>query len=420
MAEVRKVWNADGNALYLGYPSQEFEKLENVIYKVSLDMFERPYLSKVADNFTFDYKLYGLETDFINRVIKTYNATDNGNLGILLNGLKGTGKTVSSKQIANTLNQPIIIVGENKPQYPSFLNSIPQNITIFIDEYEKTFGNASNMLTIMDGASNSEYRRVFLLTTNELRVESNMIQRPGRVRYLKTFDHLKPVVIKEIVDDILIHKQFTNDCIQFISSLETITVDIVKAVLNEVNIHEEAPTAFESIFNVKKLRGKYNVSIREEDGTLTEIASNIGVHPRPMFNEGTVGYELDVDGVAVGEIVRVVNYNTVEVEPYELEDGSPVGFKENIMVKVEDADLINYAYAYDGFGSTQVSRPKKKSSDFLKNITKAWNDYENGRRNENKKLSRDFAKISSPFSDVEGEVVSRQSFEIPENGIIGG
>jgi SpoVK/Ycf46/Vps4 family AAA+-type ATPase len=409
MAEVKKVWNADGNALYLGYPSQEFEELENVIYKVSLDMFERPFLAKVADNFTFDYKLYGLETDFINRVLKTYNATDNGNLGILLNGLKGTGKTVSSKQIANQLNQPIIIVGENKPQYPSFLNGIPQNITIFIDEYEKTFGNASNMLTIMDGASNSDYRRVFLLTTNELRVESNMIQRPGRVRYLKTFDHLKPAVIKEIVDDILVHKQFTNDCIQFISSLETITVDIVKAVLNEVNIHEEAPTAFETIFNVKKLKGKYNVSIREEDGTLTEIASNIAVNPRPMFNESYVGYELEVDGVTVGEIVRVVNYNTIEVEPYELEDGSPIGFKENIMVKIEDADLINYAYAYDGFGSTQVSRPKKKSSDFLKKISKEWDDYENKRRNGNTKPSLDFAKISQPFSDAENEVMSEES-----------
>lgn len=420
MAEVKKVWNADGNALYLGYPSQEFEELENVIYKVSLDMFERPFLAKVADNFTFDYKLYGLETDFINRVLKTYNATDNGNLGILLNGLKGTGKTVSSKQIANQLNQPIIIVGENKPQYPSFLNGIPQNITIFIDEYEKTFGDASNMLTIMDGASNSDYRRVFLLTTNELRVESNMIQRPGRVRYLKTFDHLKPAVIKEIIDDILVHKQFTNDCIQFISSLETITVDIVKAVLNEVNIHEEPPTAFETIFNIKKLKGKYNVSIREEDGTLTEIASNIAVNPRPMFSEGYVGYELDVDGVTVGEIVRVVNYNTIEVEPYELEDGSPIGFKDNIMVKIEDADLINYAYAYDSFGSTQVSRPKKKSSDFLKNISKEWDDYEKSRRNESKKPSRDFSKISEPFYDTENEVMSEQSFEMPENGIMGG
>ena len=91
MAEVKKVWNADGNALYLGYPSEEFEKLENVIYKVGLDMFERPFLSKVADNFTFDYKLYGLESELIRRILKTYNATDHGNLGILLNGLKGTG-----------------------------------------------------------------------------------------------------------------------------------------------------------------------------------------------------------------------------------------------------------------------------------------------------------------------------------------
>lgn len=414
MAEVKKVWNADGNALYLGYPSQEFEKLENVIYKVATDPFERPYLVKVADNFTFDYKLYGLESDLIKRVLKTYNATDHGNLGILLNGLKGTGKTVTSKQIANQLNQPIIIVGENKPQYPPFLNSIPQNITIFIDEYEKTFGNASNMLTIMDGASNSEYRRVFLLTTNELRVESNMIQRPGRVRYLKTFDHLKPVIIKEIIDDILIHKQFTDECVQFISSLETITVDIVKAVLNEVNIHEESPTAFEGIFNVKKLKGKYNVSIREEDGTLTEIASNIGVYPRPTFNESNVGEELEVDGVSVGEIVRVVNFNTIEVEPYEFEDGTPIGFKDNLMIKIEDADLINYAYAYDGFGSTQVSRPKKKSSEFLKNITKAWNDYENGRRNQDKKSVGEKFSLSSFEVRSESPMI-HESFDISES-----
>lgn len=271
----------------------------------------------------------------------------------------------------------------------------------------------------MDGASNSEYRRVFLLTTNELRVESNMIQRPGRVRYLKTFDHLKPAIIKEIIDDILIHKQFTDECVQFISSLETITVDIVKAVLNEVNIHEEAPTAFEGIFNVKKLKGKYNVSIREEDGTLTEIASNIGVYPRPTFNEGNVGEELEVDGVSVGVIVRVVNFNTVEVEPYELEDGQPVGFKENIMIKIEDADLVNYAYAYDGFGSTQVSRPKKKSSEFLKNITKAWDDYENGRVNQNKKSVGEKISLGEIGMD---EPITYKSFsgEFESKDVIGG
>jgi hypothetical protein len=202
-------------------------------------------------------------------------------------------------------------------------------------------------------------------------------------------------------------------------------VDIVKAVLNEVNIHEETPTAFESIFNVKKLKGKFNVSIREEDGTLTEIASNIGVHPRPMFNESTVGYQLEVDNVAVGEIVRVINYNTVEVEAYEDDNGNPIGFKENIMIKVEDADLINYAYAYDGFGSTQVTKPKKKSSDFLKNINKQWDDYENNRKNQNKKVLKGLGDIGESLFRQSESIMDEapetfQSFEIPENGIIGG
>jgi hypothetical protein len=79
---------------------------------------------------------------------------------------------------------------------------------------------------------------------------------------------------------------------------------------------------------------------------------------------------------------------------------------------VEDADLINYAYAYDGFGSTQVSRPKKKSSDFLKNITKAWDDYENGRRNQNKKSVGEKISLSALRMD---EPVGHESFDINES-----
>ena len=151
MAEVKKVWNSEGNRLFLGYPSQEFEVLENAIYNVGLDDYGRFFLVKNSDKFSFNYKLYGLETELVERVIKTYTSTSNGNLGILLNGLKGTGKTVSSKIIANRLNQPIILVDNNIKGIHKFLNSIPQNITIFIDEYEKIFGDSSVMLTIMDG-----------------------------------------------------------------------------------------------------------------------------------------------------------------------------------------------------------------------------------------------------------------------------
>lgn len=53
----------------------------------------------------------------------------------------------------------------------------------FFDEYEKEFKNSSDVLSFMDGTYNSIYRKVFLLTTNELNVDPNLLGRPSRIRY---------------------------------------------------------------------------------------------------------------------------------------------------------------------------------------------------------------------------------------------
>lgn len=348
MSDVKKVWNEESNRLYLSFPSKEFDKLDNgSVYSVGLDDFGRFFLTKKNDGFKFDYKLYGLETSFINRVIKTYNKTQ-GNLGILLNGIKGTGKTVSSKLIASKINLPIVVVDRKLDGVHTFLNTITQDITIFIDEYEKIYGESSQMLTIMDGALNSTYRRLFLLTTNELYVDRNIIERPSRVRYLKMFSNLKPEVVEEIVDDILEFPEFKKETISFISSLETITIDIVKAVLNEVNIHEEGPSAFENVFNVKKIKGSYNVSI-VENGKLSELAKSVKVYPRPTYNDNAVGNRFEIDNQTIGQVTRIINWTTIEVSPYTDNKGKNIGFDEPFILKIEDADTINYSYGYGSF-----------------------------------------------------------------------
>lgn len=266
-------------------------------------------------NFTFNYKIYGTETKLIERVKKTYDLS-RGNLGMLFNGERGTGKTVTAKQICNKLKLPVIIINSKIENCELFVNSINQDIIVFIDEYEKIFKEESEMLTIMDGAINSIYRRVFILTTNNLYINENMIQRPGRIRYLKTFGNMASNVVEDVVDDLLKHKQFKDDILHFISGLELITIDIVKSIILEVNMHREGPDKFKNVFNVKKLSDKHNIYILADNGKEHILFEGITTNfknydPSNMLD---VRYNLNFNSIGSFTIVNSIDDNTIEVE----------------------------------------------------------------------------------------------------------
>ena len=65
--------------------------LEPGIYQVECAPMSGWYLERTGDKFVFDYKVYGVHTEIIERVMRVYPKLS-GNLGILFNGLKGTGK----------------------------------------------------------------------------------------------------------------------------------------------------------------------------------------------------------------------------------------------------------------------------------------------------------------------------------------
>ena len=96
------------------------------------------------------------------------------------------------------------------------------------------------------------------MTTNKLRVNDNLISRPSRIRYLKSFgDVIDRKILEEFVDDNLIYKEFKTEIMDFVDSLSMATIDIVKSIVEEVNIHHCGVETFKNFFNVKEATYKY-------------------------------------------------------------------------------------------------------------------------------------------------------------------
>lgn len=259
----KQIWLQDGNIFNQGSATtvSHPEGLPKGIYEVKLSMTGF-YLSKIAESFTFDYKLYGLNQKFIDYVLKTYENTT-GNLGVLLDGIKGTGKTVVAKELCNHLQLPVILVqsmgSDTNDKLIKYLSTaIDFDCIFFFDEYEKEFKDSSDVLSFMDGTYNSIYRKVFLLTTNELNVDPNLLGRPSRIRYKKSFGNLSEEVTREILNDILEDKTAIEKVIELTHSMNIITIDLIKAIATEINIHgAEALPDIKETFNIEFSKFSY-------------------------------------------------------------------------------------------------------------------------------------------------------------------
>ena len=243
--------------------------LDDGIYQIQQNpMNGELFLVRIADEFHFGFKLYGIDETLVKHVLDTYNKQPvKKNLGVLLNGAKGTGKTVTAKVMANKLGLPVILCENPYPGLSRFLAGIDHDCIFFFDEFEKNFrmtcGDGEDcagedLLSIMDGVYNADHCHIFLLTTNKLRVNDNLISRPSRIRYLKSFgDVIDRKILEEFVDDNLIYKEFKTEIMDFVDSLSMATIDIVKSIVEEVNIHHCSIETFKNFFNVKEATYRY-------------------------------------------------------------------------------------------------------------------------------------------------------------------
>lgn len=226
----------------------------NGVFRIYVDARTgRIGLEKIAESFIVNFKVYGTGGKAINdHIIHTWNSDvfqkSGKNLGVIFNGLKGTGKTIAAKQLCNRLGLPTIVVSKPVDGLLEFIQALNFEAAVLIDEAEKTFDEESEiLLKMIDGVYNHR-RKLYILTTNELTLDDNLIGRPGRIRYVKQFGNLELDVINEVIADTLEDKSLADGLIRLVNSLEISTIDILKSLIEECNITGLIPDP--NLFNV--------------------------------------------------------------------------------------------------------------------------------------------------------------------------
>lgn len=232
------------------------------VYTLEVDKWSEEIAFKLAPDLSMPKKIYETDEDkrFVNKVLNYYNKSENGTTGVMLSGLKGSGKTVTAKNIAMQSNLPIILI--DKGFRPSFLIKLFNKMTdveacFLFDEIDKLGEDYDDdyLLKILDGA-NSSGKKLMLCTCNDADdINEYLIDRCSRIRYWREFDELSASMIQSVLEDKLNDKDEVKPLTDFIiENFAVISFDNIASFVDEVN---EYPTAsFEELFADMNLSSK--------------------------------------------------------------------------------------------------------------------------------------------------------------------
>lgn len=319
------------------------------------------WLTMTSSRFSFGFRLYDTHAKIVQRTLAVWNAEGNNNVGILLNGEKGSGKTVAVQMICNELVKqgvPVLVVKDPIP-LDTVLSQVRQDLVVVFDEFEKTHAKPEqqqSLLSAIDGMSRSSFKRMFLFTTNTATLDPNFIDRPSRVRYLFSFGRLAEDIVDSIVkaelDPDLAH--FEPDILTYLSNRKVLTIDTVRTTVREVNLFREAPSDFENIFNISALEAPYfKVEVIDESGevvkTLFRYFSPRGsygnllrnyISPSGRKNFGGSDIHFSVDGEYSQGGLYLLRYNPLSPD-------SNNEFVANIRIPSRDTWKKAYDKAFD-------------------------------------------------------------------------
>ena len=232
---------------------QTHNQLPAQAYLACFDPQSGPFLKKYSD-LKISEKVYGVHSKKVDKVLNSFKIF-NRNLGVILSGDKGIGKSLFSKLLsikAIESGYPLIIVNSYFPGVGEYLAEIDQEVIVLFDEFDKTFelserskrdddaekrSPQTEMLTLFDGVAQG--KKLFVVTCNDVNALSKFIvNRPGRFHYHFRFEYPTAAEIEEYLIDSLDTdkaKEQIKNVIAF-SQKTKLNYDCLRSIAFELNL----------------------------------------------------------------------------------------------------------------------------------------------------------------------------------------
>lgn len=318
-----------------------YDQLPPKTYRVDYDPDTRTFSLLEAHDFEIpETKIYGQHLDKVKKVL---NAMDkmNRNLGVILSGDKGIGKSLFSKCLglkARKKGIPVILVNEYNEGIANFLEEIEQTVMILFDEYDKIFNDKkyncqAEMLSLFDGVSAG--KKLFVITCNEIQSLSQyLINRPGRFHYHFRFLYPTADEIRAYMEDKL-DKQYYDEIENVIafSVRMNLNYDCLRSIAFELNNGLKFQQAINDL-NIIRISQYKNIKIIVEfenqatlsgkikewqlyDNTITDMSIYLPDNIRPLSYVGEyIGeFPMNFSNNYIDKDKRMLMFHVTNPEP---------------------------------------------------------------------------------------------------------
>ena len=173
-SDKMRIVNTGSNFKIYDNSLKTFDSLPIQSYIVRYDKMSGFFLESYP-NIEITEKIYGVHKEKVAKVMKSFEIFDR-NLGVILSGEKGIGKSICAKLLAEDAvakGYPLIVVNQYIPGIADYITSIEQEVVVLFDEFDKTFFSGdrdsigdpqTEMLTLFDGLSMG--KKLFVVTCN--------------------------------------------------------------------------------------------------------------------------------------------------------------------------------------------------------------------------------------------------------------